>query len=357
MSPPGLPREMRIAHHCPARRAGISTKGGGWRPRPAGYCLPPNRIRIESRCDEQPSRRQGRVHHRCGAGAGTQHTQCGWRRKAPTSSRSTFASRSSPTWYPLASPEDLDETANAVKDLGRRIVALKADVRERDQLRTAVEAGMSEFGHLDIVVANAGILPMGPDGTEPSGFVDASDVDLLGAMNTVAVSLPHLSDGSSIIVTGSTAAMMPNTTAGPSMGSGGAGYSWSKRTLVGYVEQMSVYLAPRFIRVNAIHPTNVNTHLLHNDEMYKSSGRTSNIPPAKTRSRRSPISRRCPFRISSPRTSPTWPCSSPATNLGTSPVSRSGSTPARCSSSPKVRPVRRTSTGQRRRERRCKASQ
>ena len=171
--------------------------------------------------------------------------------------------------YPLASPEDLDETANAVKDFGRRIVALKADVRERDQLRTAVEAGMSEFGHLDIVVANAGILPMGPDGTEPSGFVDASDVDLLGAMNTVAVSLPHLTDGSSIIVTGSTAAMMPNTTANPAMGSGGAGYSWSKRTLVGYVEQMSVYLAPRFIRVNAIHPTNVNTNLLHNDEMYK----------------------------------------------------------------------------------------
>ena len=173
------------------------------------------------------------------------------------------------TKYPLASPEDLDQTANAVKDLGRRIVALKADVRERDQLRTAVEAGMSEFGHLDIVVVNAGILPMGPDDTEPSGFVDASDVDLLGAMNTVAVSLPHLADGSSIIVTGSTAAMMPNTTANPSMGSGGAGYTWSKRTLVGYVEQMSIHLAPRFIRVNAIHPTNVNTHLLHNDEMYK----------------------------------------------------------------------------------------
>jgi SDR family mycofactocin-dependent oxidoreductase len=171
--------------------------------------------------------------------------------------------------YPLASPDDLDQTARAVKNLGRRIVALKADVRERDQLRAAVEAGMSEFGHLDIVVANAGILPMGPDDTEPSGFVDASDVDLLGTMNTVAVSLPHLADGSSIIVTGSTAAMIPNTTASPTMGSGGAGYMWAKRTLVGYVEQMSYQLAPRFIRVNAIHPTNVNTHMVHNDEMYK----------------------------------------------------------------------------------------
>jgi hypothetical protein len=42
------------------------------------------------------------------------------------------------TRYPLASPEDLDQTASAVKDLGRRIVALKADVRERDQLRAAL---------------------------------------------------------------------------------------------------------------------------------------------------------------------------------------------------------------------------
>ena len=201
-------------------------------------------------------------------GAKAAHTRSAWREGADVIAVDICEQIKS-TKYPLASPEDLDQTANAVKDLGRRIVALKADVRERDQLRAAVEAGMSEFGHLDIVVVNAGILPMGPDDTEPSGFVDASDVDLLGAMNTVAVYLPHLADGSSIIVTGSTAAMMPNTTANPSMGSGGAGYTWSKRTLVGYVEQMSIHLAPRFIRVNAIHPTNVNTHLLHNDEMYK----------------------------------------------------------------------------------------
>src|SRR5258708_31216506 len=87
--------------------------------------------------------------------------------------------------YPLASPDDLDQTAKAVKDLGRRIVALKADVRERDQLRAAVQAGMSELVHLEIVIANAGILPMVPDDTEPSGFVDSSDLDLLDMIHTV----------------------------------------------------------------------------------------------------------------------------------------------------------------------------
>lgn len=171
--------------------------------------------------------------------------------------------------YPLASPEDLDQTAKLVKDLGRRILATKADVRERDQLRAAVEAGIAEFGHLDIVVANAGICPMALGDPQPTDFVDATDVDLLGVMNAVAVSIPHLADGSSIIVTGSTAGLMPNTTSNPVMGPGGAGYGWAKRTIVGYVEEMAVHLAPRFIRVNAIHPTNVNTHLLHNDGLYK----------------------------------------------------------------------------------------
>jgi len=39
--------------------------------------------------------------------------------------------------------------------------------------------------------------------------------------------------------------------------------------LVGYVEQMALVLANRMIRVNAIHPTNTNTHLIHNKELYK----------------------------------------------------------------------------------------
>jgi NAD(P)-dependent dehydrogenase (short-subunit alcohol dehydrogenase family) len=52
------------------------------------------------------------------------------------------------------------------------------------------------------------------------------------------------------------------------MGPGGAGYGWSKRILISYVEQMAMHLADRFIRVNAMHPTNCNTHLLHNDGLY-----------------------------------------------------------------------------------------
>lgn len=172
--------------------------------------------------------------------------------------------------YPLATPEDLEETRKLVEKTGRRAVAVKADVRERSQLKAAVEQGVAELGGLDIVVPNAGIMPMGKgDEANPMDFVDATDVDLIGVMNTVAVALPHLRDHGSVVIIGSTAGMMRGAADNPAFGPGGAGYAWSKRQLQEYSEKMASLLAPRSIRVNAIHPTNVNTALLHNPEIYK----------------------------------------------------------------------------------------
>ncbi|MEZ0360089.1 mycofactocin-coupled SDR family oxidoreductase [Mycobacterium sp. SA01] len=171
--------------------------------------------------------------------------------------------------YPLATPDDLSETERSIKETGRRVLARVADVRERHELRDAVEAGVADFGAIDIVVANAGILPMAMGRPHDAmSFVDASDVDLLGVMNTVAVTVPHLPNGASVIVTGSTAGMIRGTTDNPNMGPGGRGYGWSKRVIIEYVEEMAIALADRMIRVNAIHPTNCNTHLLQNDGMY-----------------------------------------------------------------------------------------
>lgn len=171
--------------------------------------------------------------------------------------------------YPLATPNDLAETERSVKELGRRVFTTIADVRERHELRDALETALADLGRLDVVVANAGILPMAMGRPlDPMAFVDATDVDLVGVMNTVAVALPHLGDGSSVIITGSTAGMMTGTTDNPDMGPGGAGYGWSKRVLIDYSEQLSLQVAPKMIRVNTIHPTNCNTHLLQNDGIY-----------------------------------------------------------------------------------------
>jgi SDR family mycofactocin-dependent oxidoreductase len=169
--------------------------------------------------------------------------------------------------YPNASPEDLDQTVKEVEATGRKIIARIGDVRLREQLKEVLDEGIAAFGHVDVIVANAGICP-GRDDTLCGGFVDATDVDLIGAMNTVAVALPHLQAGASIIVTGSTAGMMKGTT--EMMGnSGGVGYSWAKQTVVRYVEVLALQLASHMIRMNGIHPTNCDTDLLHNVDVYR----------------------------------------------------------------------------------------
>ena len=176
--------------------------------------------------------------------------------------------------YPMSSWDDLMETKSLVEKQGSQCVAVKADVRKREQVADALAQGVAEFGRLTTVCANAGILPMAMGDPNPLDFQDAVDVDLIGVMNTVAVAIPHILPAGregSIVITGSTAAMLPNTVSADltgTLGPGGAGYGWAKMCLMTYTEQMALHLAPRSVRVNCIHPTNVNTHLLQNKEMH-----------------------------------------------------------------------------------------
>jgi SDR family mycofactocin-dependent oxidoreductase len=171
--------------------------------------------------------------------------------------------------YPLARPEDLDETARLVEKEGRRVHAEIADVRDRAALSAAIDRAVAEFGRLDIVVANAGICPL-TAGLPPQAFADAVDVDLLGVLNLVHASLKHLQAGASIVVTGSNAAFMSSmNTTGIDGGPGGAGYAFAKLAGAHYVNDFALALAPFSIRMNAIHPTNVNTDMLHSPPMYR----------------------------------------------------------------------------------------
>lgn len=74
-----------------------------------------------------------------------------------------------------------DETVNLVEKSGRRIVAEQGDVRDFQRLKQAVANGVAEFGRLDFVLANAGILPAcGEQAYDISAYVDAVDVLLNG---------------------------------------------------------------------------------------------------------------------------------------------------------------------------------
>ena len=163
--------------------------------------------------------------------------------------------------YPLATPEDLAATVKLVEDTGARIVARHGDVRDRASLSSALQAGLDEFGRLDIVVANAGIAPMqsGDD-----GWRDVIDVNLTGVYNTIKAAIPTMvkqGTGGSIVLISSAAGLAG--IASPDAGS--VGYAAAKHGVVGLMRVYANLLAKQSIRVNSIHPTGVETPMINNE--------------------------------------------------------------------------------------------
>src|SRR5581483_8891524 len=162
---------------------------------------------------------------------------------------------------PLSKPEDLAETADLVKNLGRRIYTAEVDVRDYDALKTAVDAGVEEVGRLDIIVANAGIGNGGStlDKLSEADWEEMIDVNLAGVWKTVKAGVPHLlkgGRGGSIILTSSVGGLKAHPHTGA--------YIAAKHGVVGLMRLFAVELGAQSIRVNSVCPTNVNTPLFMN---------------------------------------------------------------------------------------------
>ncbi|ETB50260.1 3-ketoacyl-ACP reductase, partial [Mycobacterium avium 11-0986] len=163
--------------------------------------------------------------------------------------------------YPLATPEELAATVKLVEDVGSRIVARQADVRDRESLSAALQAGLDEFGRLDIVVANAGIAPMSAG---DDGWHDVIDVNLTGVYHTIKVAIPTLvkqGTGGSIVLISSSAGLAGVGSADP----GSVGYVAAKHGVVGLMRVYANLLAGQMIRVNSIHPSGVETPMINNE--------------------------------------------------------------------------------------------
>lgn len=167
--------------------------------------------------------------------------------------------------FPMSTPDDLDETVRLVEKTGRRIVARRADVRSTAQLKEVVDAGLAEFGHIDVVCANAGITNHAPvaEMTDEM-WDDVVAVCLTGAFKTARAVLPSMiaaGRGGSIIFTGSTASLI---------GFGiHTSYSAAKHGVVGLMRSLVNEVSPHNIRVNTVHPSSVNTTMIHNDDIYR----------------------------------------------------------------------------------------
>jgi SDR family mycofactocin-dependent oxidoreductase len=164
--------------------------------------------------------------------------------------------------YRAATDEDLAQTVKEVEATGRRILASKVDVRDRDAVREAIDAGVAELGHLDIAIANAGICIMRPwDEVTPEIWRNTIDINLTGAWNTIQQAAPHLvaAGGGSIILTSSAAGLKGLPFLSP--------YVASKHGLVGLMRSYASELAEHSIRVNSVHPTGVDTPMGNGEGM------------------------------------------------------------------------------------------
>jgi (+)-trans-carveol dehydrogenase len=167
---------------------------------------------------------------------------------------------------PLSTPEDLAETADLVKGHNRRIYTAEVDVRDYAALKAAVDTGVEQLGRLDIIVANAGIGNGGNtlDKTSEEDWTDMIDVNLGGVWKTVKAGVPHILSGGrggSIILTSSVGGLK----AYPHTGH----YVAAKHGVVGLMRTFAVELGQHMIRVNSVHPTNVNTPLFMNEPTMK----------------------------------------------------------------------------------------
>ncbi len=166
--------------------------------------------------------------------------------------------------YPLATEDDLAETADLVLAAGRRVVTAVADVRDLAGMRRVVAGAVAELGRLDIVVVNAGIHSGGVPTWEMEErmWQDLMDVNLTGAWITCKVAAPHLvaAGGGSIVIISSTAGLRAY--------GGIAHYVAAKHALMGLTKTLAQELAPHGIRVNAVNPTQVDTAMIQNPLIY-----------------------------------------------------------------------------------------
>jgi SDR family mycofactocin-dependent oxidoreductase len=167
--------------------------------------------------------------------------------------------------YELASAQDLADTVAAIEGLGRKAVGIQGDVRDFSTLQSAVTQTVETYGKLDIVLANAGISGFAP-GHGLHGWAATAGTNLVGVMNTFHATLPVMTAGGSAIATGSFAALMKG---GIGREPGSQAYTYAKRTLIEYVQRLAAAAGSLGIRVNGVHPTNTNTRLLHNEELYR----------------------------------------------------------------------------------------
>jgi SDR family mycofactocin-dependent oxidoreductase len=175
--------------------------------------------------------------------------------------------------YPAATAEDLAETVRAVEAEGRKVLAREVDIRDDAAVRQLVANGVEQFGRLDILVANAGVLGWGRVWELTDEQWDTViGVNLTGTWRTLRAVIPAMIDagnGGSIVVVSSAAGVKATP--------GNGHYTATKYALVGLTNTLALELGEFSIRVNSIHPYSVDTPMIETDALIELLGKHSSF--------------------------------------------------------------------------------
>lgn len=151
-----------------------------------------------------------------------------------------------------------DEAQVAAKHLislgAEAVLAIECDVREWESQQNAVKEVIADWGHLDIVIANAGVGYFAPiDKMAQEQWHEIIDINLTGVFYTLQASVEALKASKGYLITIA-------SLAGTNFFANGAAYNASKFGLVGFTQAAMLDLRPYGIKVSTIMPGSVATH-------------------------------------------------------------------------------------------------
>lgn len=145
-----------------------------------------------------------------------------------------------------------EEVVASITQSGGKAVAIQGDVSVKADVQHLIDAAITHFGRLDILVNNSGVYEfVGIEGFTEDHFHRLFNINVLGVLLTTQAAARHLGEGSSIINISSVASRVtpPNT----------AVYSGTKGAVDAITGSLAREFGPRQIRVNAINPGLIKT--------------------------------------------------------------------------------------------------
>jgi NAD(P)-dependent dehydrogenase (short-subunit alcohol dehydrogenase family) len=147
---------------------------------------------------------------------------------------------------------DIDEVA--LGDLGERVVAVGGDVSLEDDARAMIQAAVDSFGRIDVLVANAGVIPLSTiDQTSVADWDHVMAVDGRGMFLTCKFAIEHMA------AQGSGSIVLLSSISGQRGQVGQAAYGPAKYVATGLTHHLAIEWASKGIRVNAVAPGTIRT--------------------------------------------------------------------------------------------------